>query len=149
MVYFRSNIVRSCGSAFALVVTCAFSSVTSIPAHAQQARSSAVHLVVKDSRDIEPNSVRFAAAQGTEAYPNIALLGVNQSVWPKIRSAALQSEANGFPVRAIIVGPPSAMPALEVYAKGHHVTRPIDPNTITQAELVALIRDIHREYYSR
>lgn len=117
---------------------------------AQQTRADpAKHFVVKDSRNIGPNSVRFAAAQGTQERPNIVLLGGNEAVWPKIRGAVQQSERDGYPVRAILVGPPSAPPALEIYAHGHHVTNPINPYQITQSELVRLIRDIHREHYPR
>lgn len=107
------------------------------------------HFVVKDSRNIGPNSVRFAAAQGTQEMPNIVLLGGDANVWPRIRSAVQEAEIGGYPVRAILVGPPSASPALEIYAHGHHVTNPIDPYRITKAELVQLLRDIHREYYPR
>ncbi|QIG79454.1 hypothetical protein [Stakelama tenebrarum] len=120
-----------------------------VPNGAAAQDSEALQFVVKDVRGAGANSVRFAAAQGTQERPNLVLLGGNPEVWPTIRQAVIQSERNGYPVRAILVGPMDAAPSLEIYAKGHHVTNPIDPFEITQAELVTLIRDIHREYYER
>ena len=107
------------------------------------------HFVVKDARNIEADAVRFAASQGTEAMPNIVLLGGGKDVWPKIRGAVAEAEAAGYPVRAILVGPTNETPALEIYAKGWKVTHPINPNEVRSAVLVRLIREVHREYYER
>lgn len=129
---------------FAAVTVRGFSATMPSPAAYAQGSGG---FVVKDARNIGVNSVRFAAAQGTERAPNIVLLGGNEAVWPKIRGAVVQAEKEGFPVRAILVGPPSAPPAFEIYAKGQHVTRPINPYAISQADLVKLIRDVHRQHY--
>lgn len=114
-----------------------------------QAQAPAARYVVKNLRDIEPNSVRFAAIQGSRPSPTVVLFGGSKSIWPKIKGAVEQSEANGYPVRAILIGPDNAPPALEIYATGHHVTNPINPYVISQAELVKLLRDVSREYYRR
>ncbi len=103
--------------------------------------------VVKDSRNIGANPVRVAAAQGTKNKPNIALFGGNPKIWPKIRNAVIEAEAMGYPVRAILVGPASEKPSLEIYANGQHVTRSIDPNRISKQALVTLIKDIHKRFY--
>lgn len=107
------------------------------------------HFVVKNLRDIGANSVRFAAIQGATYSPTVVLLGGNKGIWPKIRNAVRDAESRGFPVRAILIGPTDAPPALEVYALGHHVTHPINPYEITQAELADLLRDVSREYYPK
>ena len=109
----------------------------------------ATRSVVKNMRDIEPNSVRFAAIQGASERPIVVLLGGSKDIWPKIRDATRDAEAQGYPVRAIIIGPADADPSLEIYARNHHVTNPINPYTITRAELTELLRDVSREYYPR
>lgn len=102
---------------------------------------------IRDLRDIEPKAVRFIAAQGTERMPNIALFGGGPDVWPKIKGAAEQATAQGFPIRAILVGPVNVTPALEVYAKGQLVTQPIDPRAIAQDRIVLLLRNTKRDFY--
>lgn len=92
--------------------------------------------------------MRVAAAQGTTQKPNIALFGGNPKIWPKIREAVIEAEAAGYPIRAILVGPVGEKPSLEIYANGQHVTRSIDPNKISKTALVALIKDIHKRFYS-
>lgn len=105
------------------------------------------HFVVKDSRDIEENSVRFAAAQIGADHQAVVLLGGDKAVWPKIKGGVEDAEAKGCRVVAILVGPVNARPALEIYAKGVYVTNPINPYTITQAALTNLICDVDRKYY--
>lgn len=102
---------------------------------------------VSDARNIGANSVRFSAAQFTDEAPTVVLFGGDKGNWPKIRSALRLAVFEGYSIRAIFVGPADEPPALEVYAKGHHVTNPIDPNEISEAELAELIRDVVREYY--
>ncbi|QIG79944.1 hypothetical protein [Stakelama tenebrarum] len=114
-------------------------------AHPQSAAD--IRVPVSEARDIEPNSVRFSAAQFTEDAPTVVLLGGNRTNWPKIRDALRQAVFEGYAVRAIFIGPVDAPPSLEIYAKGHHVTRPIDPNEISGPELTELVRDVVREYY--
>jgi len=105
------------------------------------------HYVVKDARDIEPNAVRFAAAQISGDHQAIALLGGTKATWPTIKGGIEDAEARGCRVTGIIVGPSSAAPALEVYAKGIYVTNDINPNTISRADLAKLICDVQREYF--
>lgn len=133
------------------IAACAVMALLSInPALAQQSNDvPAAHFVVKNLRNVGPNSVRFAAIQGTKYSPTVVLLGGNRDIWPKIRDGVRDAEAQGFPVRAILIGPADAPPALEIYANGHHVTKPIDPYRITQAELTTLLRDVSREYYPK
>lgn len=111
--------------------------------------SQQVSVPLRDARDAGPNSVRFAAAQFTQTAPSIALLGVQRESWPRIRDAIQEAKANGYPVSLIVMGPTDASPALEIYAKGTLVTRPIDPNEITGPRLTTLIRDVHREMYPK
>lgn len=113
----------------------------------RRALAAAPRFVVKDMRTIEPNSVRFAAAQGTGEMPNVALFGGTPEVWQKVKGAVTQSEAQGYPVRAVFIGPPSAAPGLEIFAKGLLVSKPISPAAISQERLIALLRDIHHEFY--
>jgi len=72
------------------------------------------HFVVKDARDIEPNAVRFAAAQISGDHQAIALLGGTKTTWPTIKGGIEDAEARGCRVTGIIVGPSNAVPALEV-----------------------------------
>lgn len=129
----------------------------STPVIAQEQQTVAAHpaspadvrIPLSDAREIEPNSVRFSAAQFTKEAPTIVLFGGNKTNWPKIRAALRQAVFEGYAVKAIFLGPVDAPPSLEIYAKGHHVTNPIDPNEITQAELTKLVRDVVQEYYRR
>lgn len=116
-------------------------------AHAQVTPVSQINIPMSDARAIGPNSVRFVAAQETGKAPSVALFGVKKECWPTIRTGLQQAVADGFPIRAVFMGPIDAPPSMEIYAKGHHVTNPINPNTITQSDLTKLIRDVYREYY--
>lgn len=118
--------------------------LASFPAHSAFAADS---FVVKDLREVDTKVVRFIAAQGTERMPNIALFGGSKEIWPKIKGAAEQAAAQGCPVRAILVGPIGAPRALEIYAKGQLVSRPIDPVAILQERLVLLLRNTKRDFY--
>lgn len=111
-------------------------------AHAQQAS-----IPVSDAREIGPNSVRFAAAQFSNDAPTIVLLGLRSDRWPVVRGAIQDAHDSGARVDGIHIGPTDAAPALEIYANGQLVTRPINPNTIEGAALTRLIRDIVREFY--
>jgi hypothetical protein len=105
--------------------------------------------VVKDVRDIEPNSVRFAAGQISDKSQAVVIFGGTKESWPTIKSAVQKAEQQGCPVVAILVGPVNLPPALEIYALAHDVTVDgINPNTISQAALTKLICDIYKEYYS-
>ena len=110
--------------------------------HAQQAS-----IPVSDARDVGPNSVRFAAAQFSNEAPTIVLLGLRSERWPVVRGAIQDAADKGARVDGIHVGPIDAEPALEIYAKGQLVTRPINPNTIGSIALTRLIQDIIREFY--
>ncbi|MCF8467275.1 MAG: hypothetical protein K9G33_07715 [Sneathiella sp.] len=132
-----------------------FMSVSHVAAQGQkttEARPSSpsdVRIPLSDARDIEPNSVRFSAAQFTKEAPTVVLFGGNKTNWPKIRAALRQAVFEGYTVKAIFLGPANAPPSLEIYAKGHHVTNRINPNEITEGELTKLVRDVVREYYER
>ncbi len=120
-----------------------------VSAQTRPASVSEVNIPLRDARTAGANSVRFAAAQNTNAAPVVAIFGVTKANWPKLLAAMQRAVADGFPVEGVIIGPDSAGPALEIYVKGHHVTRPINPNAISGPELTKLIRDIHREHYGR
>lgn len=121
---------------------------TSAQAQSQPASASRVTVPLSDARAIGPNSVRFAAAQGTERQPNIALFGVKKENWPTIRAGIEQSAANGFGPRMVFMGPMDAAPSMEIYAKGGLVDRtPVNPNTLTQARVAGLIRDAYAIAY--
>lgn len=130
----------TCGIAPALAQTSAQARITS---------PSQVSVPLSDARNIEPNSVRFSAAQFTNDSPTVVLFGMNRRSWPKIRAAIQQAVFEGYPVSGVFMGPTSEAPALEIYAKGHHVTNPINPDQISQADLTKLLRDVSREYYRR
>ncbi|QDX25734.1 hypothetical protein FPZ54_06680 [Sphingomonas suaedae] len=107
-----------------------------------------VSIPLSDARNIEPNSVRFSAAQFTRSGPAVVLFGVTKANWPKLKAAIQQAVYDGYRVQAVFIGPANVQPAIEIYAKGQHVTvNGINPNTISGAELTRLIRDINREYY--
>ncbi len=124
-----------------------------MPAYAKQsaatrpASASEVRIPLSDARNIGENSVRFSAAQFTDEAPTVVLFGGNETNWPKIRTALRQAVFEGYPIKAIFLGPVDAQPSLEIYAKGHHVTNPINPDMITETELTKLVRDVIREYY--
>jgi hypothetical protein len=127
-------------------------SVPAPPVGAQQTQpvsASEIDIPLSDARNIGPNSVRFSAAQFTDRSPTIVLFGATTASWHKVRAAAQQAVFEGYPVRMIFIGPTDAPRALEVYARGHHVTNPIDPETISEAEITRVLRDVSREYYPR
>lgn len=122
------------------------------PAYAQTRPASAADVLVplSDARNIGPNSVRFSAAQFTKNAPVIVIFGVTKANWPKLNAAIQQAVFEGYPVDSIFIGPQDAPPALEIYAKGHHVTTEgISPDRITGPMLTTLIKDVHRRYYGR
>ncbi|MCJ2186237.1 hypothetical protein [Novosphingobium beihaiensis] len=116
-------------------------------AYPQTALAQQASIPVSDARDIGPNSVRFAAAQFSNDAPTIVLLGLRSERWPVVRKAIQDAADNGARVDGIHIGPIDAEPALEIYAKGQLVTRPINPNTIGRIELTRLIQDIVGEFY--
>lgn len=119
---------------------------------AQQSRPSSpseVNIPLSDARKIGPNSVRFSAAQFTDDSPVVVLFGATEQSWSMVRTAVQQSVFDGYPVRMVFIGPTSEPPSIEIYAKGHHVTNPINPNLISAAGLTKLLRDVSREYYRR
>ena len=75
------------------------------------------------------------------------LLGLRSEHWPAVRNAIQSAANNGARVNGIHIGPTEVEPALEIYAKGQLVTRPINPNAIGRAALTRLIEDIVREFY--
>jgi ABC-type sugar transport system substrate-binding protein len=135
---------RACLSAALLA-----SALLASPSFAQTRPASAadIDIPLSDARDIEPNAVRFGAQQHSGAAPAIVIFGVTKANWPKLRAAIQQAVFEGYPVAGIFIGPASPS-ALEIYAKGQHVSVDgIDPNTITGPELTRLIRDVSRQYY--
>ena len=125
--------------------------VLSVPSMAfgqsHAASASDVDIPLSDARNIGPNSVRFSAAQFTDKAPTIVIFGMTKESWPRLRAAIQQAVFEGYAVNSIFIGPGGAPPTLEIYAKGHHVTNPIDPNTIAGPKLTQLIKDVVREYY--
>lgn len=143
----RSSIITR--RILSILITALITAGVASSAEAQQSRPASpsdIRIPVSDARNIEPNSVRFAAIQAATDRPVIVLLGGNKQVWGKIVAATQQAAFEGCPVWGIFVGPASAPPALEIYAKSHHVTNPINPFTISQTELTRLIRDVCRKY---
>ncbi len=116
-------------------------------AAARPASVSEISIPLSDARNIGANSVRFSAAQFTREAPTVVLFGADTESWHRIRSGLRQAVAEGYPVAGIFIGPIDESPTMEVYAKGHHVTNPIDPRTISEAEVTKLIRDVVMEYY--
>ena len=119
------------------------------PAAVRPASPAQVDFKLSDARNIEPNSVRFSAAQFTRESLTVVLFGASDASWEKLKTAVQRSIFAGYPVRMVFIGPSNEPRAIEVYAKGHHVTNPIDPETISVTELTALLRDVSREYYPR
>jgi hypothetical protein len=107
---------------------------------------SQIKFPVSDARNIGPNSVRFSAAQFTTTAPTVVMFGANKQSWAKVNAAVQQAIFDGYPVDGLFVGPTNEPASLEIYAKGHHVTNPINLNTISQADITKLIRDVWREY---
>lgn len=118
-------------------------------AQTRPASASEINIPLRDARNAGPNSVRFAAAQFTKDAPTILIFGVTKANWPKLRAAMQQAVFQGYPIEGVLIGPDDAGPALEIYAKGVNVTRPINPNTISGPELTRLIRQIHQQHYGR
>ena len=116
-------------------------------AQVRPARVADVSIPLSDARNIGANSVRFSAAQFTRTAPAVVIFGVTPANWPKLKSAIQQAVFEGYKVEAVFIGPAGTTPAIEIYAKGHHVTNPINADTISGAELTQLIRDVWREYY--
>ena len=108
---------------------------------------SQINIPVSDARNIGPNSVRFSAAQFTTTAPTVVIFGSNKQSWAKVKNALQQSAFDGYPVDGIFIGPTTEAPSMEVYAKGHYVTNPINLDTISQSEITKLIRDVWKEYY--
>lgn len=132
----------------ALVVAAVLAALPSTaPAQTRAASAADINVPLSDARKAGPNSVRFSAAQFTKTAPVIVIFGVTKANWPKLRAAIQQAVFEGYAVEGIFVGPDDTVPALEIYAKGHHVTNPINPNTISGPELTRVIRDVVREYY--
>ena len=116
---------------------------------AESATSAESSFRVSDARNVGANSVRFSAAQVSGDAPVVVLFGATTPNWHKTRAALRQVVAEGYPIAGVIMGPTDQPSTLEVYAKGHHVTNPIDLNQISQAEITRLVRDVSREYFAR
>lgn len=129
----------------------------SAPAMAQQQQAAATrpaspadtHIPLSDARKIGANSVRFSAAQFTRESLTVVLFGATDASWKKLKAATQQAVYEGYPIRMVFIGPVKEARSIEVYAKGHHVTNPIDPETVSKAELVKLFKDVTQEYYRR
>lgn len=106
-----------------------------------------VKVPISDVRHIGSATVRAAATQFTKDAPTIALFGMEAERWPVIRLAIQQAAYEGYKVDGIHIGSTDAPPSLEIYAKGLHVTRPINPNSISASVLTQLIRDVVKEFY--
>lgn len=107
-----------------------------------------INIPLSDARNIGPNSVRFSAAQTSRNAPTVVLFGATTPNWHKARAGLQQAAAQGYRVSGVIMGPTNQPPSLEIYAKGQHVTKPINLNEISQAEIARLLRDVWREYYA-
>lgn len=130
------------------------SPMASTPAYAQQARPAAatatsqIDFPFSDARNVAPDMVRIVARKETEQHPTLVLFGVRREAWPELRSAIQQSSADGYPLRAVFMGPTDAPPSLEIYSKGTLVTKPtepINPNTFSRDDLVKLIKDVYKD----
>lgn len=106
-----------------------------------------IKIPLSDGRNIGPNSVRFAAGQFSKDAPTIVLLGMTPERWPFVRKAIKQAVYDGYGVAGIHIGPTNVPASLEIYAKGQHVTRPINPNTVSAGVLTQLIRDVVIGFY--
>ena len=129
---------------------CAATAFLAIPAAGQNVRpasASEVRVPLSDARTIGPNSVRFSAAQLTKSAPVIVIFGMTKESWPRLNAAIQQAVFDGYRVDTIFIGAQDAAPSLEIYADGHHVTNPINPNTISGPALTQLIKDVVRRYY--
>ncbi|HKX79699.1 MAG TPA: hypothetical protein VJM34_14365 [Novosphingobium sp.] len=136
-------------AAVSLVMT-PLSAADAQSAHTQNvAAVSEVKIPFKDARSAGAGSVRFAAAQYTQAAPTIVLLGMSNEKWPAVRQAIRQAVADGYRVEGVFMGPTNAAPALEIYAKGTLVTNPIDPNTVAPERLTQVIREVSTRMYPR
>lgn len=116
---------------------------------AQAAAVADIRVPFRDARDVGPSSVRFSAAQLTRDAPTVVLFGATTPSWHKARAAIQQAIYEGHPVTGVFMGPTSEPPALEIYAHGQLVTRPIDLDKIQQWEITRLLRDVWREYYAQ
>lgn len=140
------------GSVFAGITAATMMIAPMQAANAQQAQPVAVSQIdfpMSDARNIDERAVRFAATQGTERSINIALFGVQREAWPRLRGAIQQGVANGCPVKVVFMGPTTADPALEIFAKGILQTNPIDPNKVDPRVLTNLMCEITREEFPR
>ena len=130
------------------VICAAMLAATAMPATAQPASNSQVNISISDARKIGPKSVRFSAAQLSRHAPTVILFGATTPSWHKARAAMQEAVAQGYQINCVFMGPTSEPPSLEIYAKGHHVTNPIDLNEISGPEITRLVRDVWREYYA-
>jgi hypothetical protein len=138
---------RACVTTCAVLALLVYDGTAFAQQTARPASPAEVRIPLSDARKIGANSVRFSAAQFTDDAPTVVLFGASTPVWHKVRSALRQAVFEGNPIAGIFMGPVNEAPSLEIYAKGHHVTRPIDPRAITESDLTALVRDVTREYY--
>ncbi|MEQ6335441.1 hypothetical protein [Sphingobium sp. MK2] len=147
-------VMRSMGirRTFAAIGILALTAMPSKLLVAQQARPAAATIgdfAVSDAQKIGANSVRFSAAQMSRTAPVVVLFGASTPSWHKARAGLRQAVSQGYKISGVIMGPVDQPASMEIYAKGHHVTNPINLNEISQAEITRLVRDVCREYYAR
>lgn len=147
---FGGNFRQKSRLAYRVICTSALFAATTlpVPTMAQDAAKGKIALPLSDAREIGPNSVRFSAAQLSRKGPVIVLFGATTPNWHKARAALQQAVAQGYRINGIIMGPTDEPPSMEIYAKGHHVTKAIDLNQISGPEITRLVRDVCREYYA-
>ena len=113
----------------------------------QPTSASEVKIPLRDSRNIGPNSVRFSAGQFSKDAPTVVLFGMKPNRWPVVKGAIKQAVFEGYKVNGVFMGSTDAPASLEIYADGQHVSRAINPNTISAPILTQLIKDVVRKFY--
>lgn len=145
----RSIGFRRTFTAIGILVLTVMPSQLLVAQQAQPAAAAAADFAVSDARKIGSSSVRFSAAQMSRAAPVVVLFGATTPNWHKARAGLRQAVSQGYKISGVIMGPVNQPASMEIYAKGHHVTKPINLNEISQAEITRLVRDVSREYYAR
>lgn len=136
-------------TAIGILALTAMPSQSLVAQQAQSAAAATADFAVSDARKIGANSVRFSAAQMSRTAPVVVLFGATTPNWHKARAGLRQAVSQGYKISGVIMGPVNQPASMEIYAKGHHVTKPVDLNEISQAEITRLVRDVSREYYAR
>ncbi|MGB3928265.1 MAG: hypothetical protein WBL20_04815 [Sphingobium sp.] len=145
----RSNGFRRTFTAIGIVAVTVMPSQLLVAQQAQPVAASNIEIPLSDARKIGASSVRFSAAQLSKEAHTVVLFGATTPSWHKARAGMQQAVAQGYRISCVFMGPTGGRASMEIYAKGHHVTKPIDLNEISQADITRLVRDVWREYYAR